>query len=176
MRPASSSTTPNSWQTSSVFRPGTPSPPPTGGADGLPGWVPVQTEGPNHLGPRARSVSRPTTYPNPATLPDILALLRALVPHAFARGLHRTQVTSAPPVSTAPLRTQPRRTTPRRSPRTRSETGHPLRNLLSPGLPRAQSTGTGHPARAVASVASDAKRIAHHGGAKGKAACPGRAP
>ena len=147
------------------------------GVDGLPGQrVPAQTEVPNHLGPRARSVSRPAPLSNPAMLPDILASLRALVPHMFAGGLHRTLATSVPPAGTAPLRIQPRMTTLRRSPRTRSETGQLRRNPLPAGLPWAQSTGTSHPARVVASVAPDAKKIAHREGVRGKSARPGHAP
>ena len=105
-------------------------------------WPVNGAGGPNYLGRRARSVPQQTTHPNLATLPDILALLLGIIPQAFAGGLHRTQVTSALPAGTAPPQTQPGRTNPRWSPRTKSETGHSLRNLLPPGLPRSQSTGT----------------------------------
>ena len=175
MLPASSSTTPTSWQTSLVFQPWTPSRPLTSRADGPPGQDPRQTKG-HHLGPRARSVDSDGQHPNPATLSDILASLRALVPHAFAGGLHQTQVAPAPTAATTPLQTPPGRTKPSRSPRTRSETGRSLRSPLPHGLPRPQSTGTGRPVRAVAFVASDVEKTAHHLRAKGKAASPGRAP
>ena len=172
MRPALSSTTPTSWRTSSVFRPGPPSAPPKGGGGrSSRSEGPAQTEAPHHLGPRARSVSRPTYLSNLATLPDILASLRALVPHTFAGALHRTQATSDSPVGTTALWSQPRTTRPRRSPRTRSETGYSLRNPLPSGLPRAQSMGTVHPAWAVASVAPDAERIADHEGVRENTVC-----
>ena len=142
MLPASSLTIPTTWRTSSEFQPRSPSPPLARRVDCPPGWDPVQTEGPNHLGRRARSVPQQTTHPNLATQPDILALLQGIIPQAFAGGMHRTQVTSALPTGTAPPQTQPKRTNLRRSPRTKSETGHSLRNFLPPGLPRSQSTGT----------------------------------
>ena len=177
MRPALSSTTPTSWRTSSVFRPGPPSAPPKGGGGrSSRSEGPAQTEAPHHLGPRARSVSRPTYLSNLATLPDILASLRALVPHTFAGALHRTQATSDSPAGTTALWSQPRTTRPRRSPRTRSETGYSLRNPLPSGLPRAQSMGTVHPAWAVASVAPDAERIADHEGVRENTVCSGYAP
>ena len=174
MLPASSLTTPTAWQTSAVFQHGTSSRPLTSRVDGPPGQDPGQTKG-HQLGQSSRSVESDGQRLNPATLLDLLALLRTLLPHASAGGLHRTQVAPAQTAATTPLQTPPR-TKPSRSLRKGSEPGHSLRCSLPHGLPQPWSTGTGHPLRAVAFVASDVEKTVHHSRAKGKAANPGHAP
>ena len=163
MLPVLSSTTPISWQTSSVFQPGIRAWPPS------PGQHLGQTKR-HHLDPRAGSVESDGQRPNPATLTNILSSLRAL-----AGGQYQSQRVPALIAARTPPQT-PHGRTRTRPPRTRSETGHALRSPLPCGPRRSHSTFTGRPVRAVAPAASDVAKITHHWRAKGEAGRRGRAP
>ena len=169
MPPASSSTTPASWRTSSVCRPGTRARPPTSRGYGFPG----QQRDLDHLGLRAKSVLSDGQRPGQTTLTDILSSLRAL-----AEGRYQAHRVTAPTAPSTPPQTPPGKTRTR-PPGTRSEAGHAQKGPLLHGLRRPLSTTTGRPVRSVAPMASDVGNAARRSRARGEAhpsGCPpGRA-
>ena len=166
MPPASSSTTPASWRTSSVCRPGTRARPPTIRGCGFPG----QRLGLDHLCPRSRSAPSDQQGPGPTTLTDILSLLRAL-----AGDWYRVHQVPAPAAASTPLQTPTGRTRicP---PVTRSEAGHAQRGPILHGLRRPQSTTTSRPVRPVALENSDVGKAARRSRARGEAYPRGHLP
>ena len=174
MRPASSSTTPNSWQTSLVFRPGTPSPPPTGGVDGLPGRVPVQTEGSQP--PRSKSQERvpagTSVQPGHVTRHP-----------RFAPGTRRPHVCRRSASDSSDICPTCRHSSTSDSTEDDDVEAVPQKKVRNRPVaeeppPRRPSLGPvhGHKPPSAASMAPDAKRIAHREGVRGKSARPGHAP